>query len=107
MNANFAMSSLMIGSVIPGVRIPVQTKLANYQDFSREKLITDRKTVDPIIKFPDMNQQHGNGNNILEKLKQLMAGGGAHHPHGSGQMGKIPTREGYQTIKENLDWRKM
>ena len=108
MKAYFPISQPMIGSMIPGPLVRIgQTKLVNYPDFSVEKLITRRKEIEAVTKFPDMNQQHGAGHPILEKLKQMMSGGNQHHPQGSGQMSHLPsTREGYQPIRENLDWRR-
>ena len=113
MRASFPISQPMIGSVIPGAKIEVgRTRLANYNDFSTHPAITRRKKiVDPVVQFPDMNNPHGAGHSVIEKLKQLMAGGGKQHPHGPGSMGlmppKIQMQEGYQPVRENLDWRRM
>ena len=99
----------MIGSVIPGVAVRVSTRLANYADLTRDSKIKKRKVFDPIVKFPDMNAPHGSTHPILEKLRQLMTGPGPQHPHA--QMGTLPLadkhREGYQPIRENLQWRQM
>ena len=110
MKAYFPISKPMVGSVIPGIPIRVTTRLVSYPDHSNEKKIgRRRKTVDPVQSFPDMNQQHGAGHPILEKLKQLMSAGGPQHPHA--KMGELPgrpqIREGYQAVRENLDWRRM
>ena len=101
------MSKPMIGSVIPGIRRDIRvSKIVNYPDHS---VVTKRrKYVDPITKFPDMNNEHGNKHPMLEKLRQLMSSSGPRHPHAAmGQMSDVQTREGYQPVRENLDWRKM
>jgi hypothetical protein len=109
--AYFPISKPMVGSVIPGALVKVQTRLANYPDHSVEKLIKKRTFKDPVTKFPDMNQPHGAAHPVLEKLRQLMSAGGQRHPHAAmGQMGdpRVPqTMEGYEPQRENLDWRRM
>ena len=108
--AYFPVSKPMVGSVIPGLLIRVQTTLANFPDGSMDPLIKKRDFKDPVTKFPDMNQQHGAAHPILEKLRQLMSAGGPRHPHAAmGQLGDprvAQTMEGYQPIRENLDWRR-
>ena len=110
-SAGFAISKPMIGSVIPGpLKIIDQVRTANYPDGSRHRLIQEEKRqVDPTLEFPDMNQQHASGHSFLEKLKQLMAGGGKQHPLAA--MGEISgghpkMMPGYQPIRENLQWRR-
>ena len=98
----------MVGSVIPGPLVRVRTRLANYYDFSLEPLIKERRSVDPVVSFNGMNQQHGSNNHILERLKQLMSAGGPRHPHAAmGQLGNQPRmREGYTPVREDLSWRR-
>ena len=107
--AYFPMSKPMIGSVIPGLRQHIRlSKVVNYPDHSMNPMIKQRKYVDPITKFPDMNQEHGNKHSMLEKLRQLMSSNGPRHPHAAmGNISDVQTREGYQPQRENLDWRKM
>ena len=109
MNANFPLSKPMVGSVIPGpLKVVAHVRTANYPDFKRHRLIKEeKKQADPTLQFPDMNQQHAPGHSFLEKLKQLMAGGGRQHPHAA--MGELSAKPrmmpGYQPIRENLQWR--
>jgi len=111
MQAYFPVSHPMVGSIIPGPLIKVTTRLVNYPDHSLEEKIKKRRTVDPVTKFPDMNNQHGAAHPVLEKLRQLMSSDGPRHPHA--QMGRlgdpasIKTMEGYQPHRENLDWRRI
>jgi hypothetical protein len=104
---NFPISKPMVGSVIPGPLMRVQTtRSVNYPDGHR--VVKQKKVhADPTISFPTMNNQHGDKSSILEKLKQLMAGGGKQHPHAAmGQLGSKPTMApGYEPIRENLQWR--
>ena len=108
--AYFPISKPMIGSVIPGIKQIVQTKLANFPDFTLHPLIKKRTSVDPVTKFPDMNQQHGASHPTLEKIRQLMSAGGPRHPHAA--MGQLAdpraaqTMEGYEPMRENLAWRR-
>ena len=92
----FPISKPMVGSVIPGQLVRVQTKLANYPDFSLEKLITVRKTVDPVTEFPDMNNEHGEKHPMIHKLHKLL--NPSYKP-------KQPIAQGYQPVRENLQWR--
>ena len=109
MIAYFPISKPMVGSVIPGPLIPVRTRLANYQDHSLEPLIKKRVAFDPVVKFHDMNNEHGAKHPVLEKLRQMMSAGGPRHPHAA--MGHMPApqpqmREGYEPVRENLEWRR-
>ena len=108
MLASFPTSQLMVGSIIPGVRQQLASiRLATYPDHSDEALLMKRKRVqNPLVSFPGMNQDHSQGHAFLEKLKTLMAGGGAQHSsfHGVDQPKMM---KGYQPIRENRDWRNM
>ena len=108
MISGFATSQLMLGSVIPGFRQQLAPiRLATYMDHSNEALLMKRrKTVDPLIKFPKMNQDHSVGHAFMEKLKQLMAGqqhSGVYGPHQTPPQPEM--REGYQRLRENRAWR--
>ena len=102
MQFGFAVSQPMIGSFVPGVRILVaRGGLANYPDGSTHPLIKKRKVEDPMIKYPDMHEQHGHSHAFMDKLKRLMGHQGpARSPEGAPQM-----KEGYEPLKENRDWR--
>ena len=102
------MSLPMVGSIIPGVPVPVRTRLATFPDHSLEPRIKRRsRVVDPVTSFPGMNQQHGADHPIIQQLHQLMSAGGPQAAHG--KMGQYPAqpamREGYAAMKENRDWR--
>ena len=97
---------MMLGSVIPGFRQDIaRVQLANYLDFSDEKLLGGRKpAVNPLQEIPNMNEQHAQGHSFMEKLKALMSGGGPQH---AGFHGPQPhMREGYEAVRENRDWRR-
>ena len=89
------MSYAMVGSVVPGIRQMITTRLANYPDHTLEKLITRRRVFDPISRYPTMNQEHAGKHSMMDKLKHML----------SGQQGP-QARTGYQPIQENLDWRR-
>ena len=97
---------LMLGSVIPGIRQElVRVQLANYLDFSDEKLLGGRKpAVNPLVEAPNMNEQHAQGHSFMEKLKALMAGGGPQHAGFHGPQPQL--RQGYEAVRENRDWRR-
>ena len=88
-------SSLVESGETGGILDTILTRLANYPDHSLEKLITRRKAFDPISKYPSMNPQHAGKSSIMDQLKQMLAG-----PQGPKAV------EGYQPLKENLDWRR-
>ena len=105
MQASFPISQPMVGSVIPGIRMTVTARLANYPDGSIHPLIKRRKYMDPLLKHPDMAGEHSGASPLLQKLQQLLSGGKQTHPHA--RLGQIPSmREGYAPVKENLQWRR-
>lgn len=88
----FAISEPMAGSVIPGVLVHTRVvKIANWPDHTSS--LKRRAVVDPVIKFPDMNEPHSTGHPVIDKLKAMLAGGGP-------QM-----REGYTPFKGTRNWR--
>ena len=99
-NFGFPMSHPMVGSVIPGIRIPLPPgKIANYPDGTRHPLIKETKTVDPMVKYPDMGQEHGENHAFMNKLRGLM---------GMKPQEKTLTqtmKHGYEPLRENRDWR--
>ena len=88
----FPISLPMAGSVIPGVLRRVRvTRLVNFPDFSNA---TKRlKITDPVIKFPDMNEEHGSKHPALQQLKSLLQKGGPE------------MRPGYEPFKGTRNWR--
>ena len=105
MNAYFPISRPMIGSVIPGVRVPLQTKVANYADGSNHPLIKRTKYINPLQEIPDMNQKHGSNHPIMQRLQQLLSGGGSKHPGQVPSAGEPKLLPGYEPVRENRDWR--
>ena len=93
----FPISEPMVGSVIPGKLMRYQVvKIVNYPDHT-DALKRRRVAVeDPVKKFPDMNQPHGEGNPLLEKLKAMLSGG---------QSGP-EMRQGYTPFVGTRNWRK-
>ena len=108
MSVYFPMSHPMIGNIIPGVKMNVRTRLVTYNDHSIEKLIGRRKSFDPVQHFPDMNNQHGGDHPLIKKLQDLMSQGQGKAPHPHAQLGKAAPnkREGYQAMRDDLQWRK-
>ena len=96
MSFGFAISHLMVGSMVPGQPIPIVVKkIVNYPDGSNHPLIKQRKSVDPMIKYPSMNQEHSESHPFMKKLRNLM-----------GQpQNKTHMKMGYEPIRENRDWR--
>ena len=100
---DFPMNAVMVGSMIPGIRVVVPpTKIATYGDGTDHPLVKrTAPTVDPLmpqgeqVKYPGMGEPHAQGHGFLEKLKAMMLG----RPAGP-QM-----REGYEAVRENRDWR--
>ena len=91
----FPVSQPMVGSVIPGqlMRIRVSKIVTWPGDFS--SALRRRKTVqDPVIRFPDMGEKHGDKHPLMEQLKGLLKG------KGGPQM-----REGYTPFVGSRDWR--
>ena len=88
----FAISEPMVGSVIPGQLRPTRVvKIVSWPDFS--SALKRRQVVDPVLKFPDMNEPHSAGHPVLDKLKKMLAGGGPE------------MREGYTPFKGTRNWR--
>lgn len=133
MSYPFPMNVAMEGSVIPGIGYRFAgSKVVTYPDFTNSEFLKSGRTegVDPLQSpVPDMNQPHTGS--MLEKLKALMAGQAAQAPGSSRdrqlqdrgnrkstdeffrRMGeafrpkpKPVLREGYERVRENLDWRK-
>jgi|TARA_B110000196_G_C21010565_1_gene597676 hypothetical protein len=93
----FPISEPMVGSVIPGILIRTKTVISNYPNGTLGENITSRKEAEhPVVSFPDMNNDHSAKHPLMEKLRALMGG----KPSGP------PMREGYEPVKENLDWKK-
>jgi hypothetical protein len=90
----------MVGSVLEGRGIPVRVtaKIANFPDGTRDPRIKKRVFRDPVTYFPSMNQTHSSGHPILEKLRQIIAGG---HRDSTG----VQLMPGYEPQRENLSWR--
>ena len=88
----FPISHPMVGSVIPGVLRPVRVvRLVNFPDFSNAMI--RRKISDPVIKFPDMHEEHGSKHPVLQQLKSLLTKGGPE------------MRKGYEPFKGTRNWR--
>ena len=104
---DFPMSAVCIGSVIPGMRQNIQAaRIVSYPDGSTHPLITQRKSVDPMVKYPSMHQDHSAAHGFMEKLKSLLSGGGENALKGMmGGENKPLMNTGYQPLAENRDWR--
>ena len=82
----------MVGSVIPGIRRQVRvSRLVNFPDFSNA--MKRRKITDPVIRFPDMHEEHGSKHPVLKQLQSLLQKGGPE------------MREGYEPFKGTRNWR--
>ena len=94
---DFPMNAVMLGSVIPGIRMQVAvSKIATYEDGTNHKLIKTRAQQPDVLadSYPTMHGPHTKGHGFMDKLKGLLAGR-------SGPQFK----EGYEPIAENRDWR--
>ena len=104
----FSYSKAVEGHTIPGIlrRYPVRT--VNYFDFS-SAVKQRKKFEDPVKKFPNMNEDHGKGSSIMEKLKaalNLKPGDDPRHTEFSKKDPRFETfREGYERMREDLGWR--
>jgi hypothetical protein len=93
MNYHFPISEAMAGSVIPGVLRPVQVrKIVSFPDHTNA--LKRVRVTDPVIKFPDMNQEHGAGHPVMKQLQKLLKGGGPE------------MRPGYEPFVGTRNWRK-
>ena len=94
MSFDFAVSNLMVGSMVPGERQQIQRKgVVNFPDGSNHPLIKKREHVDPMVRYPSMNQEHTSDHPFMKKLRDMMGV--------SPQM-----KHGYEPIRENRDWRR-
>ena len=96
---------LMTGSVIPGVRQLVRPGgVATYPDGTNHPLVKSRRTaVDPVLRYPDMNDETGSAHPFMRKLRALMGQKDGEHVYE--QYPGVRMREGYQPLRENRDWR--
>ena len=76
----FPMSKAVVGHTIPGIlqRYPVST--VNYFDLT-SALKHRKQSEDVVTKFPGMNEDHGKGSSIMEKLKAALNLKGADPRH--------------------------
>jgi len=104
----FPMSKAVVGHTIPGIlqRYPVST--VNYFDLT-SALKHRKQSEDVVTKFPGMNEDHGKGSSIMEKLKaalNLKPGADPRHTEYSKKDPRFETfREGYERMREDLGWR--
>ena len=100
----YPISKPMVGSTWPGALVQKHTVLANYNDFTMDPLVKDKKKAVEVHKFPDMQDNHSPQNHVMEMLKRMMQGHSkGPHPHSELQ-GKPSS--GYEPLKENLQWRR-
>ena len=99
----FPMSAVMLGSSIPGPRIPMEVKkIASYLDGSDHPLIRNREQQADVLARPEgpkgqnimkMHGEHTPAHGFMNKLKELLGP-------------KPPAmKEGYERLEENRDWR--
>ena len=94
MSYYFPISEPMVGSVIPGLkqRIHVYKIVTWPGDFSNA-LTRRRAPVDPVIKFPDMAEKHGQKHPMMQQLSALLKSRGPE------------MREGYTPFVGSRNWR--
>ena len=94
----YSYSKAVEGHTIPGIlqRYPVRT--VNYFDFS-SAVKQGPKFVDPVKKFPNMNEDHGKGSSIMERLKAAL------NKKGDPDRQFETFRKGYERMREDLGWR--
>ena len=94
MSYYFPISVPMAGSVIPGVLRQVRVvKLASFPDHSNA--LKRRRVTDPVMKFPDMNEQHGGKHGMMQQLHKLLKGKGP----------EPEMRKGYAPFVGERNWR--
>jgi len=113
-NYDFPVSGVMVGSMIPGVRVIVPPpKLATYATGEDHPLVKrGQPVIDPVARgqvfksgthgqpnrkptnYPSMAGPHTGQHGFMEKLRSLLGG-----PQAPQMM------EGYEAIRENRDWR--
>ena len=89
---NFPFSWAIVGSVVPGLAKRYAVKTVNHPDGT--STVRHVKAVDPVKRFPQMEDQHSKGNPMMEKLKQMLQ-----------SQGKAQMMPGYERVKEDLSWR--
>ena len=100
-------SKAVEGHFIPGVLVRYPVRTVNYADYT--SALRRSLTKDPVTKFPGMNEDHGKGSSIMEKLKaalNLKPGDDPRHSEFSKKDPRFETfRQGYQRMIEDLGWR--
>ena len=91
--AYFPMSYAIPGHFIPGVLSRYPVKIVNSPD--GHQLISHRKKVlDPVKKFPSMNEPNSAQHPMMQKLQQMLQ-----------KSGQAQMQPGYERVKEDLSWR--
>ena len=94
----FPYSKAVVGHTIPGILQRYSVRTVNYSDLT-SALKPRKQFVDPVTKFPGMNEDHGKGSSLMEKLKAALG-----QKQAPGDRFES-FREGYERMREDLGWR--
>ena len=94
----FPYSKAVVGHTIPGILQRYSVRTVNYSDLT-SALKQRKQFVDPVTKFPGMNEDHGKGSSLMEKLKAALG-----QKQAPGDRFES-FREGYERMREDLGWR--
>ena len=105
----FPYSKAVEGHTIPGILQRYAVRTVNYSDLTSALKQGKQFVKDPVTKFPGMNEDHGKGSSIMERLKaalNLKPGADPRHTEYSKKDPRFETfREGYERMREDLGWR--
>ena len=89
---NFPFSWPLVGGVVPGLARRYNVKTVNFPDGTQA--VRHTKPVDPVKKFPQMEDEHSKGHPMIESLRKMLQ-----------SQGKPVMMPGYERVREDLSWR--
>jgi len=95
----FPYSKAVEGHTIPGILQRYGVRTVNYSDLTSALKQRTQFVKDPVTKFPGMNEDHGKGSSIMERLQAALGK--------KGEPGDRfeSVRKGYERMREDLGWR--
>ena len=87
------MSYAIPGHFIPGLLRTYPVKIVNSPD-GHQLIPHRRKVIDPVKKFPSMNEPNSAQHPMMQKLQQMLQ-----------KSGQPQMQPGYERVKEDLSWR--
>ena len=95
----FPYSKAVEGHTIPGILRRYAVRTVNYSDLTSALKQGKKFVKDPVTKFPGMNEDHGKGSSIMDRLKAALG-----QKQAPGDRFES-FREGYERMREDLGWR--